>query len=238
MRRRPSRLELLLLSTILFGAPGCHRVTKQRTLPDKIPRPPDLQLTGREEGWPPRPHGRTNVSNVPWTVRAGALTETLETELRTTALQDAQVRTALGERFGYVAAAEVESAKESARGAGEPLPVRLTFYSYTNNVTVEVLMQGRTVDKVNRREGYQPPEGVEEIQTAIALADRDSRLREVVQNMRATAIVTYREQGQPGYGHRVLHVSFSATGEDVPRYYALVDLTDQKIVTAGPVGER
>jgi hypothetical protein len=238
MKYRPSGSELLLLMTILLGAPGCHPVAKHQTLPDKIPTPPDLRLTGREEGWPPRPQGRTSVANVPWSARAGALSETLVAELRATALQDARVRTALGERFGYITAAEVEPAKESSRGAGGPASVRLTFYSYTNNGAVEVLVRERVVERVNRREGYQPPEGAEEIRMAIALAERDSRLREGVQNMRATAIVTDRERGQPGYGHRVLHVSFSATDEDVPRYYALVDLTDQRIVTAGRVGER
>lgn len=238
MESRPGRPELLLLVTVLLGALGCHPVAKRHALPDKIPTPPDLLLTGREEGWPPRPQGRTNVSTVPWSARVGALSEAVEAELRTTALQDSRVRAELGERFGYITAAEAEPAKEPSRGASGPASVRLTFYSYTNNGAVEVLIRERVVEKVNRRVGYQPPEGAEEIRMAIALAERDSRLHELVQNMRATAIVTYGGRGQSEYGHRVLHVSFSAVGEDVPGYYALVDLTDQRVVTAGRVGER
>ncbi|HEV7243252.1 MAG TPA: hypothetical protein VGQ36_28765 [Thermoanaerobaculia bacterium] len=172
---------------------------------------------------------------MPTTARPGAFTEAMEASLRTAALQDARVRTALGERFGYVAAAEVEPDKERPPNSATALPVRLTFFSYANNVAVEVLMSGRAVENVNPREGYQPPAGAEEMEAAIALARRDDRLRGV-QRMDATAIVTERQKGQPSYGHRVLHVSFSVPGADAPGYYALVDLTDQKIVTAGPVG--
>jgi len=237
MENRLRKDVLLLAGAALLIAPGCPRATKP-TLPEEIPTPPEVQFTARDEGWPPRPRGRTEVTNVPWTARAGALTETMETELRNTATQDARVRGALGERYGYVTAAEVEPDKERPRDAGQPLRARLTFYSYTNNVAVEVLMRGREVESVNRREGYQPPEGAEEIKLAISLAEQDSRLHRAVQGMTATAILTYPERDHPGYGHRILHVSFSAQGEDVPRYYALVDLTAQRVLTAGPVGEK
>jgi len=90
------------------------------------------------------------------------------------------------------------------------------------------------VQSVDRREGYQPPEGTEEIRAAIAMAERDPRLHDAVSGLQATAIVTYNPQFR---GHRVLHVSFSPRGEDVPipRFYALVDLTNASVPIAGPV---
>lgn len=241
MQIRPNTTILLLLNVMLFGTVGCHkRPAKHQVLPEKIPTPPEVRFTGREEGWPPRPLGRTNVVGVPWTARPAALTESQEAGLRNTATQDTRVRTALGARFAYVTLAEVEPDKQRPLRAADALPVRLTFYSYTNNIAVEVLMRRGAVEGVTRREDYQPPEGADEIKAAIALAQDESRLAAFVKGMHATAIVTYPEQGHLGYGHRVLHVSFSAGGgeEEAPRYYALVDLTEQKVVTAGPVGER
>jgi hypothetical protein len=238
MQGKPSGIALLSLSMLLWSAAGCPG-PKQQALPEKIPTPPVIEFTKLQEGWPPRPQGRTNVINVPWTAIAGALNATQEAEIHQAAVLDTRVQAALGARFGYITAAEVEPAKDHPRSANELLSVRLTFYSYTNNVAIQVLTRGKAVEQVERREGYQPPEGAEEIKAAIELAQRSPTLRGVVKNMRATAIVTHLQQReQPGYGHRVLHVSFSVEGEDAPRYYALADLTDHQIVAAGkPVAE-
>jgi hypothetical protein len=101
-------------------------------------------------------------------------------------------------------------------------------------------MKQGTVAELSRREGYQPPEGAEEIKEAIALAQRESRISEAVKGMYATAILTAPEKGTQGFGHRILHVSFTATGdpEEVPAYYALVDLSEQKVILAEKVGRR
>src|SRR5688572_17474874 len=141
MERRLSGRVLLLLS-ILVGATGCPPMESGRSqpaLPDKVPEPPAIEFSRAGDEWPPRPQGRTNETTVPTTARPGAFTESMEASLRTAALQDARVRTALGERFGYVAAAEVEPDKERPPSSTTALPVRLTFFSYANNVAVEVL---------------------------------------------------------------------------------------------------
>jgi len=246
MERRFKTGTLFLLSALMmFCGRGCHSTDygkgtpgKSRPLPATVPAPPDLQFTSTAEGWPPRPRDRTNVAAVPTMARPNALTEVLEAELRTAALQDSRVRTALGERFAYIAAAEVEPVdKRTPPPATGPLPVRLTFYSYSNNVAVDVLLRGREVAEVLRREGYQPPEGPEEIAEAVALARRDERVGRYVEGMGATAILTYEQPNQAS-GHRVLHVSFTPPAADAPRYYALVDLTGRSVVAAGPVAER
>ena len=229
---------LLASSAVLIGVTGCH--PRQAALPSTIPGPPEIQLSGRDQGFPPRPAGRTNVENVPYIEFRGALTVSREAQLRQAATQDARVRALLGERFGYIAANRSEADKEHRDLPAEALPFRLTFYSYSNNVAVDVLMKQDTVAEVARREGYQPPEGAEEIKEAIALAQRESRLSEAVKGMYATAILTAPGKGTPGYGHRVLHVSFTATAdpEDVPAYYALVDLTERKVIVAEKLGRR
>jgi hypothetical protein len=237
---RTRLITLCLLNAALLGTVSCRRPEKHARLPEKVPTPPEIRFTAREAGWPPRPYERANVVDVLWTPRLDALTESREEELRNTALQDSRVRTALGERYAYIMAGEMDPDKERPDRATEARRVRLTFYSYSNNIPVEVLVHQRAVEQVTKRENYQPPEGPDEIKAAIALAQQEPRLAEFVQGMHATAILIYRERSQPGYGHRILHVSFTATGgeEEAPRYYALVDLTEQKTLASGPVGER
>ncbi len=234
---RKSKYLLFLLCVAASSFLGCRRETKQSRLPSKIPVPPAIEFTKVEEGWPPRPQGRTNESYVSWTQRSAAFTESQEAGLRQAALQDAQVRAALGDRFGYITASEIEPDKAHPRSATEQAPVILTFYSYSNNVAIEVQIAGQKVEKVNRREGYQPPEGVEEVKAAIALALQDQRAAESVRNMRPTAILTYAESGREQQGHRVLHVSFSSPPDYVPQYYALVDLTANKVLVFSRIAE-
>ncbi len=238
MHREIRSAALLALSAALLSITGCH--PKQAALPSTIPSPPEIELSGRDQGFPPRPAGRTEVVDVPYSEFRGALTVSREAQLRQAATQDARVRAALGERFGYIAANRAELDKEHRDLAAEALSFTLTFYSYSNNVAVEVLMKQDTVAEVSRREGYQPPEGAEEIKAAIALAQRESRISDAVKGMYATAILTAPEKATPGFGHRILHVSFTATGdpEEVPAYYALVDLTEQKVILAEKVGRR
>ena len=217
----------LLLST------GCAKQPRLRELPAQPPPVTVQEFTGPREGWPPQPRGRTNVTSVPSTRIAGALTAELEGEIRASALHDARVRAALGERFGYVDTSESEPPK-TAQGRAAQLATRVTFYSYTNNVAVEVDMRGRAVEAVRPRANYQPPEGAEEIKAAVDLARGNPRLARTVRDLTANAIVTFPAAGQPGHGHRVLYVAFSATGEEITRYYATVDLTAGKILASGP----
>ena len=226
-----------LLALLVFAG-GCERSTKKRMLPEKPPKAVQLEFTGPEEGWPPRPKGRENVAEVPWREIRGSLTDALEAEIRQAALQDTRVRELLGERFAYISTDEIEPSKDRSHDASEPLATRVTFFSHSNNVAVEVLMQGPKVESVKRREMYQPPEGREEIELAVALARRDGRLLEKVAGMRGDAIIIFPEKDQPGYGHRILYVSFSKEDDDVPFYSAVVDLTEKQVLLAGSAAGR
>jgi hypothetical protein len=234
MALRNRRMLPIAVAAALILSTACRR-PQQQNLPERVPTPPDMRFTGAVEAWPPRPAGRTNETDVRWSPVANALSDDEQTAIRNAVVQDQRVRAALGDRYAFIASAAIDPDKSDARGSTAERRTRLTFYSYSSNVAVEVVARGRSVESVRRREGYQPPEGAEEIQSAISLAQRDSRLTRVVQGLQATAILTYPASGQPGYGHRVLHVSFShGDPTEVPQYYALVDLTDQKVLTAGP----
>jgi hypothetical protein len=225
-----------MIAGVLYAS-GCHEKQKEKALPDKVPETPALKFEGPLAGWPPHPQDRTNVVNVPWKELPGILTATQIQNLRQAALQNAEVRTALGARYAYVTADPIEPGKEPDAGkvAGG---IRMTFYSYANNIAVEVFMKETAVEKVVRREGYQPPEGPEEIRVATELAAREEHLRGKLKGLENTGLVTFPQEGQPGYGHRVLHINFTKNGNDVPSYYALVDLTEQKVLRAGPVVPR
>jgi len=207
------------------------------------PSPPKLEFTGPDAGWPPRVKGATNVRIVGWQEAPGSLTDQVEARVRRAAERDARVRRELGERFAYISADEIEEGKGRRRDPARPLAVRVTFFSHSNNSAVEVTIRGGVVEGVARRPDDQPPEGVGEIAAAVALARRDSRLRGKVQGLTGHAILVSPDQGEPGYGHRVLTVTFRKRAADVtvrrdaeelPRYFALVDLSDQKVLAAGP----
>ena len=93
-------------------------------------------------------------------------------------------------------------------------------------------MSGTSVRSVQRKEGYQPPEGAEEIATAIRLAQLDKRLRDKVSGWNSTGILTAIRKGKPGFGHRVLYVTFSRSDAGPPNYYAFVDLTEGRVLVA------
>lgn len=228
------RVLMVLLVLLLLPLAGeCQRPPKRQ-----LPVPPEvheLEFTGPEEGWPPRPQEQTNVTEIVEEEIPGSLTDALEAEIRQAALDDKHVQKLLGDRFAYISTDEVESVKGRDRGPSDPLATRVTFFSHTNNVAVEVRMRGVEVESVQRKEGYQPTEGPDEISEAIALALSDRRLQGKVEGLNGDAILMILPKGKPGYGHRVLYVAFSQEEEDHALYFAIVDLTHRTVLSAGPV---
>ncbi len=214
---------------------GCRK-TKQPQLPAKPPGVVRQEFTGPQEGFPPKVKSRTNVVAVAAQESNLRLTDAVAIQTRDAALQDQRVRDLLGGRFTYIDTDEIEPEKGQAASNG-PLATRVTFFSYANNVAVLVRMTGLKVESATRRDGYQPPEGRDEIKEAIGLASRDSNLLNRLQGLTGHAILTYPQAGRPGYGHRILRVTFRNGDEDVPRYFANVDLTDQKVLSAGTVSQ-
>lgn len=229
-------LVLGLLAAVASAAVGgCQQPKRKAALPEKPPEIAVLKFGEAEGGWPPLPIGAQNVTLVPWSKVSVSLTEHLGVQLQQAALADAQVRQLLGERFVFIVADELELGKTGRPQTTEELATRLTYFSHTNNVAVEVRMLGFKVESAKLREGYQPPEGAAEIDLAVQLARQDSRIREKVAGLEAAALVAFPQKDQPGYGNRILYVSFSKAGAGLAVYMALVDLTAQKVLAAGPV---
>ncbi|MGH7232555.1 MAG: hypothetical protein ACREJU_14535 [Nitrospiraceae bacterium] len=247
--RRPglTLMGLLLLASAggcsLFSAGGRTGDDHPENPPTNVPKsalpaqaPPvqKLEFDASPEGWPLKPKGRSNVTAITTTVPSSTLSAARETEIQQAALQDRRVRDLLGTRFTHINTETIMPGKH-VTPAPELRRTRLTYFSYTRNMAVEVRMRGQDLETANARPGYEPPEGEEEIQKAVDLARSDGRLQRAVQGLAGHAILTSIEEGKPGYGHRVLWVTFARGDSGDPLFSAAVDLTDEKVLDAGPV---
>jgi hypothetical protein len=188
----------------------------------------DERFTSIGEGWPPQPK---NMDNVVWlptgsgTARALSRLEGAET----LAVRAPQVRAALGDRYVHSG-----TTAESKKGAPSS-KLRVTYFSYTQNATVEVLIDNGRIERLQRIAPgtYQPPLTAEEVDEAVALA-RAALLAEGYTD--ATALVGYGilafrpEPAGRFYDHRVAYVSFHADEDSRPQYVALVDLSDRTVL--------
>jgi hypothetical protein len=217
---------------------GVRVCDKLGLLPREVPEVPELEFTGPGEGWPPRPRGQRDVRRLEAQPIPGALTDALEQEIRRSALADGRVRALLGERFVHLTTDMRNWGKGRRPDPSRPLETRALFFSHTNNVAVEVLMTGLSTQGAGTLPGYQPPEAPEEIEQAVALARAHPRISDHVQDLEAGALLLPHQDGDPGYGHRILWVTFfdaaEIEGEKPALFSAAVDLTDQRVLVARP----
>ena len=198
------------------------------------PAPLRLEFTGPGEGFPPRPRDMSDVREVPSQPIQGRLTDELTTRLRQIALQDSGVQEQLGKRFAYIGIEEAEPPKGRQFGdVGRR--TTMTFYSYTHRTALEIDLQGDEVVKVDPRPHFQPPAGVEEIEAALRLAREDTRLRSDVQGLAGDAIaMAAPPETAQASEHRLFYVTFGKVEADEPEYFAVVDLTAERVWVAGP----
>ena len=214
------KVELILTLTVAVLLPvlglACKRKQQQAQLPEKAPEVVKQNFTDKSQGFPPKVKDRTNVRAVAVEELQTGLTDARAVQTRDAALQDAQVRNLLGARFAYITVDELEPEKGQTLDTSAGLITRVTFFSYTNNAAVYVRMIGSKVESSTRVDGFQPPEGREEIRAAVALASRDDNLVNKLQGLTGRAILSYTSEGQPGYGHRVMRVTFRNGGRRRP----------------------
>lgn len=98
-------------------------------------------------------------------------------------------------------------------------------------------MKESDVLSVVRREGYQPPEGQQDVQRGIELAKADPRLAGKVEQLQGHGLLMQPDRGllrnDPGYAHRTIWITFSNGQDGDPKYWAVVDLTEDKVLEAG-----
>lgn len=189
--------------------------------------------------WPPQPEGVTDVVWLATTPSAEIIAA--ENRLRSVeqqSVQAAAVQAALGERFVRATSAYVEdkAAMRAAAAAGvqPPTTVRVTYFSYSHNATVEVLVQDDTVIDVKQIPAavYQPEPTHSEKQRAIALARSHFAAQGFarIQQLQGYVIQAYQPEGSTGfYANRILYVTFHERIDERPEFVAWVDLTQETI---------
>ncbi len=238
-----------------FGTPDPETEVEKKVLPAK---PPDLQkfnLVEAPGGGRLRPQVAAAGPAPTTTPLPAPLSDADVQRIRAAAERLPEVAKNLGKDPVLISAELLETpvgpcASPPAAGQkpvspiGKPI-VELTYYSYTNNAGVVVCMRDEDLVALpTMPEGFVPPEGVEEIDNAIALAQADARLKDKVADLQPHAIL-FEPGGGPlpfggwspvfrdyGYGHRVLLVTFSKGDTGDPQYWAVVDLTSKQVLDA------
>ena len=185
-----------------------------------------------DDVFPPQPE---SMDNVVWPRSrqariSAALTQSSNVSLESLARQSLEVETALGERFVYLGDEPL-----AMKGNLDNRKHRLSYFSYSNNATVEVLMEDRTVVSLHTiaPDLYQPPliesevAEAERIARATLLAEGNTRIAEL-SGYTILALPTTEESAF--FAHRIGYVSFHTHADTRPEYVAWVDLTDQVVV--------
>ncbi len=147
-----------------FGPEDPETPVRKITLPDKPPSPHVLQFTGDDTAGHHRPKmvGAGSDTAVKRSTNASAvLTENEVAVLRKAAERDSRVTKLLGSRWAFIDADRMPPEGKISFGCCRDAAglTRLVYYSYSQNIAVEVHMKETNVLSVSRLEGYQPPEG-------------------------------------------------------------------------------
>jgi hypothetical protein len=244
-----AKVRLLLLIFVLlhqgcspFSGPRHHSEVRspETVKAGTLPLPPGhvhhLEFDDPSDGVRRIPMGVTALSVGQGAGDPGAMSA-MASDLTAKAVTNSKVRQVLGSRYTLISITVIDLSAKHLSGCctGMPPKHRLMFYSYTNDVAVDVEMKGDDVITVVRRDrSYLPPEGEDEIQQAIDLARKDSRIPGGLPQLDGHAILMQPGDGvlwnEPGYGHRVFWVTFSKGLSGNPEYWAVVDMSAQTVL--------
>lgn len=187
--------------------------------------------------WPPQPR---QMENVVWLGRnsnnrriGNQVIGTSSSAALASVLSSDDVHE-LGDRFTFV------GTTQTGGKTSQPSQTSMTYFSHSNNKTVEVLLnQGdiATVKQINPSE-YQPPLTEEEVIEAVKIT-RERLLQdgfERIQQLEGYGILAFKPEsevrsGDKGfYETRVVYVSFHEHIDARPEFIAWVDLTEQVVI--------
>lgn len=225
-----------------FGPEDPETAIPKRPLPAQVPGRHVLEFTADEspEHMKPRMAGTITDAAVSRSPSPNMqLSEIDIASLRKAAEADPHVSTLLGSRWGFIDADHTSPKSKVSFGCCRASArfARLTYFSYSHNVAVDVHMKDGSVLQAARAEGYLPPEGPQDVARGIELARADQRLSGKVGDLRGHGLLMQPDRGffrnDPGYGHRVIWITFSQGVGGDPKYWAQVDLTDDRVLDAG-----
>lgn len=162
------------------------------------------------------------------------LTDDLARRAQAVALSSVRVKRLLAAKRYIAIGASLRQRRDVPKG--KVSSIVFVVYNYTDNVTIEVTLDRDAKAVAGVAEArYQPPPVRDEIEQVVALARRDSRLVErLTDEFEAGAIVVSPvDPEDPNYGHRQFDVRFFCPTDRLPSYMALVDLSTERVVSAG-----
>lgn len=225
-----------------FGPEDPETAIPKKPLPAQVPAKHVLEFTTDESPGHIKPK-MAGASSDAVVTRSPNPTASLSASeiagLRKAAEVDPRVMSLLGARWGFIDADPMPPSRKMTFGCcRQPARfTRLTYFSYSHNVAVEVSLKDGTVLQASRTEGYLPPEGPQDVQRGIELARADHRLSGRVNDLQGHGLLMQPDRGffknDPGYGHRVIWITFSQGVGGDPKYWAQVDLTDDRVLDAG-----
>jgi hypothetical protein len=153
------------------------------------------------------------------------------------ALADEKVNSLLSNKR-YIAIGPSIVQGKSQDGERDTSSIMVTFYNYVDNIAIVALLDKDANNVIKVEELYYQPAPVQqEIDEVISLAKNDPRLIEKLkEEMEGSAIViSSPDPKDKYYNHRLFDVRFGFADERLPRFRALVDLSTQNVLQAGPV---
>jgi len=226
-----------------FGPEDPETAIPKQALPSQVPMRHALAFTADEtpgRHLKPTMAGAVAETALKRSPNPSAILSPVEiAALRKAAESDPRVSALLGDRWGFIEADRSTPEGKVSFGCcrDEARIARLTYFSYSRNVAVEVRLKEQRVIDAARRDGYLPPEGPQDIERGIALARADSRLAGHVQSLQGHGLLMQPDIGlfknDPGYGHRTIWITFSQGQDGDPKFWAVVDLTDDRVLEAG-----
>jgi hypothetical protein len=141
------------------------------------------------------------------------------------------------ELIGDARARDFGGSLTSAKAGGEPDLIRFQFFSCETLRSAEVVLDRATLDvlEVRQMEG-QPAPLPDEIDRAVAVATAELRVDPASGLVGRAIFVTRENPSDPAFGHRLADVRFGRPEERRPRLRALVDLCEERVISAGEFG--
>ena len=187
---------------------------------------------GEVQSWPPQ---IKYIDEVNWDNRVSAAMLEQKASVNAATViteQDSRVQAALGERYTFISANPIRK-----KGVESDLGEEVTYFSYSNNVTIEVTLRDGTVEAVETVDAseHQPPLMQNEVDAAIEIARRfwQERGNSRVDALQGFTIQTFRTEGAGGfYSTRMTYVSFHVDSTKKPELLTWVDLTTDTVFKA------
>jgi hypothetical protein len=210
--------------------------------PRSLPSPPELQLFGEFPAiiepplrdMQPFPDRGTIEQWEPFVSfsRDELLTSEFVARLQGIAISDERVSQLIeNKRFVGIGASVLETRRKP-----EATKILYVFYNYDDNQAIEVSFDSlgeRVIELVVSQ--TQPAPTSEEIDRVIAMARNDRRFAQLLdETLQGGAILVEPEDLENRFvGHRIFDVRFGLADERLPRYCALVDLSNEEVLKVG-----